>query len=110
MRNREDILTDLVNLNGNLFDLQKEISGYTWDAPQPLLVVKKADLLNVLQKSIDDDIIFDNLENWANFLECRDDIDFENDDLQEIIFELSNPLLNGKITVKRLKAIVNDLK
>jgi hypothetical protein len=37
------------------------------------------------------------LEDWANLIESRDDIGFDSKKLQDIIFKLANPILYGKI-------------
>jgi len=109
MRNRKDILTDLICFNGNLTELQSELSQYSWDVEEPTLIISKADFSTVIKKCVDEKIIFDELENWANAIECRDDLDFEVEEMQEIIFELASPEINGEITKQRLQEIINEL-
>jgi hypothetical protein len=109
MRNRKDILTDLICFNGNLTELQSELSQYSWDVEEPTLIISKADFSNVIRKCVDEKIIFDELENWANAIECRDDLAFEVEEMQEIIFELASPEINGEITKQRLQEIINEL-
>ncbi len=41
MRNRKDILFDIVYLNDNIELLQKEINQYSWDMEIPILVISK---------------------------------------------------------------------
>jgi hypothetical protein len=110
MRRREDILKDLINLKGNLTDIKIELAQYSWDSETPVLVINKKDFINVLQRYIDGSLTSLEIENWANAIECRDDMDFEDDELQEIIFELANPDINGEITEELLKKIINKLK
>jgi hypothetical protein len=110
MRSRKDILIDLVHLNGSLSDLSEEISHYSWDAKEPILVVDKITLSNILKRAIDNIITYNELEDWANAIECRDDLNFADDKLQEIIVELANPELNEKITTERLQEIVGTLE
>ncbi len=109
MRSRKDILVDLVHLNGSLSELKREISHYPWDCEKPIVIINKIDLYNILNREINKSINDDELEDWANAIECRDDLDFENDKLQEVIFELANPLLNEKNSLKRLQEIVESL-
>lgn len=109
MRERRDILADLVHLNGDLSSLKSELSQYSWDIELPLINVTKFDLSAVLKRCIDGIINYDKLESWANAIECRDDLSFEDDKLQEIIFELANPEINGQINKDRLDEIVNEL-
>jgi hypothetical protein len=109
MRKRIDILKDLVSYTKDLSALKRELSYYSWDTEKSYLTITKHQLLNVLMKCIDQTITFQNLEDWADAIECRDDLDFENEEIQEIIFELSSPEINGKITKNRLNEIVNNL-
>lgn len=110
MRNRKDILIDLVFLKANLSELQNELAQYSWDIEEPILIISKQDFTNVLQRCIESEITFDDLTNWANAIECRDDLDFEAEEMQEIVFELSSPEINGEITKERLQEIVNELQ
>ena len=110
MRNRKDILIDLVFLKANLSELQNELAQYSWDIEEPILVISKQDFTNVLQRCIECEITFDDLTNWANAIECRDDLDFESEEMQEIVFELSSPEINGEITKERLQEMVNELQ
>jgi len=47
---------------------------------------------------------------WANVIECRDDLDFELEEMQEIIFDLASPEINGEITKERLQAVIDKLE
>jgi len=109
MRNRTDILKDLVSFSGDLSALKSELSQYSWDTEEPCLIITKSQFSKVLTKCIDQIITFQDLEDWANAIECRDDLDFEDEEMQEIIFEFSSPEINGEITKDRLQVIVNDL-
>ena len=109
MRNREDILNDLINLKNSLTELQVELSQYSWDIETPALIINKKDFTNVLQRCIDGKLTFLEIENWANAIECRDDLGFEDTNMQEMIFELANPDINGEITKEQLKKIIYKL-
>jgi len=110
MRNRIEILKDLVLLQGNIEVLEKELSQYPWDIEKPLFKISTEDLSNLLKRSINDEINFETLTNWANVIECRDDMEFADEKMQETIFELSSPEINGEITKERLQEIVDELK
>lgn len=110
MRNRKEILRDLVLLQGSIEVLQKELSQYSWDIEKPILKINVEDFSNVLKRSINNKIDFETLTNWANALECRDDLDFANEEMQEVIFELASPEINGEITKERLSEIITELE
>ena len=110
MRSRKEILKDLVLLKGNIEVLQKELYQYPWDIGKTLLKISTEDFANILRKSINNEIDFETLTNWANAIECRDDLEFTNEEVQEIIFELANPEINGEITKERLNVIISELQ
>jgi len=109
-RSRAEILMDIVQFKGNLSDLQIELSIYSWDVEVPILIINKDVFLNVLKKFIDKNTSFEDIENWANVIECRDDIGFEVEKMQEIIFELANPEIQEKISKERLIEFVRQLE
>jgi hypothetical protein len=69
----------------------------------------KQDFLNVLKKCRDGLISYEDLENWADAIELRDDIGFEADEMLEIIFELANPDINGQLSKERLEEMIKEL-
>ena len=110
MRNRKDILTDLVFFKSDLSELQNELSLYSWDIEEPTVIISKQDFSNVLKRCIENEINFEDLVSWANIIECRDDLDFEVEEMKEIVFELASPEINVEITKERLQEIINELK
>jgi hypothetical protein len=106
MRSRKELLKDLALLQDSIEVLEQELSQYPWDIEKPLFKVSVEDFSNVLKRSISNEIRFEALTNWANAIECRDDIEFENEEIHEIIFELANPEINGEITKERLSEII----
>lgn len=79
------------------------------DSKLPLINVTRLDLSNILKSCIDGGISYDKLGSWANMLECRDDLSFDNDEIQEIFFELANPEINGQINKDRLNEILIEI-
>jgi len=110
MRSRKEILIDLVYLQGKIEVLEQELSQYTWDIENPLYKISVEDFSNILKRSINNEIDFDTLVSWANAVECRDDLEFESEEMQEIIFELANTEINVEITIERLSEIITLLK
>ncbi|MBS9462158.1 hypothetical protein KIM67_07030 [Flagellimonas sp. 389] len=110
MRNRKEVLKDLVLLRGKIEDLSMELKKYPWDSEAPILKFKRKDLIHVVKKFIDYHISFDTLTNWANALECREDLEFESDDVKEIIFKLANPEINIVTTKIKLEEFIKDFR
>ncbi|UTW01992.1 hypothetical protein KDX31_11535 [Amphritea atlantica] len=59
------------------------------------VIVTKQQLIEVLNRYVVGDICIDDLEEWAMFVECRDDIDHSA--IEDYIYALSNPSLMGEI-------------
>jgi hypothetical protein len=110
MRGRAEILKDLVLLQGNLEILEKELSKFAWDSEMPLYLISIEDFTCVLKKSLNGEVDFETLTNWANAIECRDDLEFKNEEMQEIVFELANPEIDGDITKERLQEIIQKIQ
>ncbi len=92
-----------------LEDLSKELSLYSWDIEEPLIQLSKLDLLKVTNKCNSQIITVSELVDWANVIELREDIEFEDEELKEFIFELANPEINGEITKEKLDKILNQI-
>ena len=110
MRNRTDIAQDIVSYKKNLKTLHDELSQYPWDLPESIIEITATDILKIVHKAIIGEITFSELEDWANLIECRDDFSFQNEGLQEIIFQLANPTLNGEIKEESLISLVSKLQ
>lgn len=110
MRTREKILMDLVYLNEDVAKLQAELSSYSWDIDNPVFTVTSAVLYNVLSKFNNENVSFNLIEEWANAIECREDLDFENETLREIINELANPTLFGQLNAQRLRELIEKIE
>lgn len=91
MRTREEIVLDLIKFEGNIFDLEKELSAYPWDCENPIMIVTKEDIISILIKFKDNKISYKDVFEWADAIENRDDIDFEPVELEKIIFQLAYP-------------------
>lgn len=110
MRSRAEIFTDVVHLNGNLVNLIAELSAYPYDSDEPLIVVDTAQFCKQLEKCISGEIPLSLIHDWADAIEFRDEVDFENQVLEEFVFELANPEIHFPVTMDRLKEIVSALK
>ncbi|MBS1530317.1 MAG: hypothetical protein JSU01_08415 [Bacteroidetes bacterium] len=110
MRERVEIAKDIVSLNGDVNKLREEISLYPWDLKEPIVHIINSDVLSVLKKAISGQISFVELEDWANEIECRDDFSFENENLQEVIIQLANPLLYGGMSRQMVDELIKELR
>ncbi len=106
---RKKLLLNLITCEKDLNFLEKELNKFSTDECDTLVVLHAKDLEFVLNKFYSGILSIDDIERWADLVELRDGIDFEDEEIQTIIFELANPLINGKLTKKRLKEIMDFL-
>ena len=108
MKTRGELLEKLLNLHGNVTFFAQELQEYPWDIAQPLAMLTRGMVVQVLERFVRDEFDANTLEEWANLIEGREDIAFERvhkDAISEAIFQLANPLL----TVELTKQSVSDL-
>ena len=103
------ILLDLVHFKNNIDTLKNMLSQIGFDSEIELVSMSRDNIVEILQRSLDKKISFLELEEWANLIECREDIGFEDKKTQEMIFKLANPYLYGKLDEKQVLSYLNEL-
>jgi hypothetical protein len=66
---------------------------YGWDSEAALFAVTREHVLAMLQRYLSGDLTAEQLTDWADLLECREDLAYESQSserLQQAIFELAN--------------------
>ena len=109
MRSRREILLDIILLNGELPKLLEEISTFEWDVDEPIVTLTRDNLYKVLHKLKNNEFETNLIEDWANALESRDDLTFENETVKEVIIELANPILNEPLDPRRLTELMERI-
>lgn len=109
MNQRTKLLKEIIYIKRDLLELQAELSKYPWDVDTPLVIITKQDFLNIINKCIKKEITFNDIEIWSNIIECREDVEWEQEEMQEIIFELANPEINGAIDNEKLHDVIKQL-
>lgn len=107
---KTSILLDLVYFKNNIDTLKNMLSQIGFDSEIELVSMSRDNIVEILQRSLDKKISFLELEEWANLIECREDIGFEDEKTQEMIFKLANPYLYGKLDEKQVLSYLNELK
>lgn len=113
-RDRRKILLRLIALRLPIDRLKDELSHLPWDSIQEERAeLTVQDVLAALRRFMNQEFGSKDLEEWAALIECREDIDYEKgqeDDLKELMFVLANPLINGPITSRLISAWINRLE
>jgi len=105
-----DILLNLINFSKNISAIKSDLAKIGFDSESELVTITQNTIANILNRVIDKEISYELLEEWANLIECREDIGYEDEILQEIIFELANPCLYGKIDKEKIYMILDKIK
>lgn len=105
-----DILLNLINFSKNISAIKSDLAKIGFNSESELVTITQNTIANILNRVIDKEISYDLLEEWANLIECREDIGYEDEILQEIIFELANPCLYGKIDKEKICMILDEIK
>jgi len=96
---RQAILSSLILLDGPIRDLQAKLALFSWDAG-PVITMTRRDIVAVLERFSKCAIDAAALEEWANLIECREDIRFEAGHEKIIaaaLHDLANPELHGRL-------------
>ncbi|MDZ7644944.1 MAG: hypothetical protein U5K76_12455 [Woeseiaceae bacterium] len=110
--NRFDVLRDLVAFNKPASVLAESLSKLDWDYEGQPLIVMATQVQEVLKRFLADECSAQELEDWANLVECREDLEFEEkkqDQIANVIYCLANPVLEGEITADSCKALIDTL-
>lgn len=83
------------------------LAGYPFDSEVELVEITKPELADVLHKYLLKEITAEDLEEWANFIECRDDLDYKK--VEDYIYALANPDLVGEIDSIKINKMVQLL-
>ncbi|MBW4491381.1 MAG: hypothetical protein KME12_26835 [Trichocoleus desertorum ATA4-8-CV12] len=112
MNYRLSLLNELVNFSRDLSSVQKELSLLPWDYSGIPFQVTKAHICNILSRYLSDDLNEKDIELWANLLEGREDIDYVEECetlIENIIFRLANPVIEGTLSHELALQIVDSL-
>ena len=107
-----DNLKALANLDQPLSTILPILKTFPWDSNQTIITLKKEHLIHILNQYLNHSLSASDLENWANAIECREDITYETeseDFINDIIFDLANPILNAPISPEIVKQYITQL-
>jgi len=113
MSHRAEILKELVRFEKPAEPLMRELRSFGWDwSGAPLLVLKKEDLLRIIDRFLTHNISATRLHEWAENLEVREDVAFDENEkelLEEIFFRLAAPEINEPLTFASVQKMKDEL-
>ncbi|MCX6132136.1 MAG: hypothetical protein NTX25_24150 [Proteobacteria bacterium] len=109
---RNEIIENLINLDRSLEEIRMKLKTLSWDSDEEILMTKES-AKSVLARYINDSIDLQTLTEWANMIEGREDICYEqpcSNDLKQLIFDLANPDLQESFNKNKAKDWLLKLK
>ena len=101
MNTRIQLLNSLLKFDKPPSEIIPALNSFGWDSKQPLIILQRQHIVNILQGYLNGKLSAFDVENWANAIEEREDIGQEDDSediLNEVIFDLANPLLSRPLS------------
>lgn len=112
-RSHRDALIDLVQFKQPLAELRASILAQVHDYDGEPVVLTRKDLTSVLRRCIDREIPGVDITAWAELVEGRPGIDYESEkeeELSEVLFELSTPEINEAVTPEKCWRLLKALR
>ena len=112
MRNRLATIKRLVEFRESIDSLEKSVRELSWDYEGACFNLTRSNIFEVLFRYLRKELNAEEIERWANLIECREDIDFEKgheEKLSETIFNLANPALQGNLAEDYCRELLASL-
>ena len=97
---RKSALHALIEYSLPIDNAIARLANEPWDAPEPLVYLSAEDVERILQRFLDGELTHEQVTDWADLLECREDIAPKpgQEVLTEVLFRLANPYLASPVT------------
>ena len=105
-------LHKLMDYSDDIAFLSQELKQYGRDFETSIAILTSSHLKNILTRYLSDLLTNENLENWANAIEGREDIAYASGietQIERAIHQLANPLLTQPITHHTATSIMKTL-
>lgn len=105
--NRQQALEQIIAFGEQRDMAVNALAKFGWDPSFEVISVDSHALILVLTKYMSGDIDADDLELWANFIECRDELEYS--DIEGYIYALADPEQMGGISLDNIKKMLTVL-
>ncbi|NCR59861.1 MAG: hypothetical protein GPJ01_19810 [Microcystis aeruginosa LL13-06] len=88
------------------------LKTFPWESSEAIITLKKEHLLHILDRYLKNNLSVTELEKWADAIECREYIAYKTDYealINDIIFDLANPILNEPLAPKLVEQYISQL-
>lgn len=104
---RQRSLQELIEGSRKPAEMRTVLAKYDWDFAEELVQLKKHHVVTVLQRFIAGKVSAEEVEDWANLIECRDDVGYE--EVAEILHVLANPDITYELTQELAANLIEEL-
>ena len=96
---RTSQLKELLHFSRPVAEVVSDLSGFGWDSEAELATLEAAHISTVLNRFLSGEISAADVEDWANAIECREDIGLlPGSPVTDALDELANPVLTRPLT------------
>jgi hypothetical protein len=106
---RRSALTSLLAYDRPIEELRTTLAEFEWDCSEPLVSLTREHVLFILRRFLAGGLAAEAVEAWADLVEVRDDIEFQDDQVSDIIFVLANPMINGALDNQLAKRFLSEI-
>lgn len=110
--NRLAAIGELLMLEKSLEEIAAQLKALEWDFIGDGVELQREHLRAVLHRFLESEISAQEVEQWANLIEGREDICFEvgsEEQIEPVLYELANPELTQALDWDRANALLRAL-
>jgi hypothetical protein len=107
------VLKRLICFSGTVEYLKLGLKEISWDTDEVPLEFEAAHLINVLHGYLAGRLTAKNVEDWANLIEGREDLEYEaafSEKIKQCIYVLANPYLVAPLSAGRAEELIKSLE
>lgn len=106
---RRELLNDLLNYRDSWPLLAEKLRSVPFSASHRIVRATPGHVTATLKRFLAGELSGLDVEEWANIIEMREDIEFD-EKTKEAVWELANPKLTQSLTEEAARRIINDLR
>jgi hypothetical protein len=112
MKDRLNLIEEIIHWPDTIQVYKEKMNEYSWDYEWETVILKWSDISSLLSKYLDNKLDYEYLVIWADLIELRDEIEYENkyeNIISEIITILSTPEVNWELTIREIEVYIHNL-
>lgn len=112
MDDRRSLIQELLYFSKPIVYLSKELTKFTWDYSGSEEILTGDMILKLIDRFVNDELTYSELIDWANAIECREDIVYEGLNtcvIDELVTILANPDINGRLRKEEFEKYKNRI-